>query len=78
MNIVLLEAAISLALITTVLSRDFGIRVSTTSGIWVEIVALWLVGIIVIWRGAMIIIEQLRGAQKINGNTDHGKVNSEP
>jgi len=61
----LLELAISLALFPSILSRDFGMHITSDSAaLWVEVVALWLVGIIVIWRGVMIVIEQVRGVRR--------------
>jgi hypothetical protein len=66
-NIILLEFAISLALLPSIASHDFGFHTATSSGaLWLDVAALWLVGIIVIWRGGMIIIEQVRGVRKAN------------
>ena len=63
-NIMLLELAITLALLPTTLSRDFGLHVlSNATAAWLEVAALWLVGIIIIWRGGMIITEQLRAVK---------------
>lgn len=63
-NIVLLELGISLALLPGVFSYDFGVHISTIAGGWVDVAALWLIAVIIVWRGGMIIIEQLRGARK--------------
>jgi hypothetical protein len=63
-NIIIFDFAIALALIPSILAHDFGLHVlSSTAALWVEVAALWLVGIIVIWRGGLIVTEQLRGTK---------------
>jgi hypothetical protein len=63
-NIVSLELAIDLALVPSVLSLDFGFsRLTSWPGAWVQIGAVFLAACIVVWRGFLIIHDQLRGAQ---------------
>lgn len=63
-NIVFLELVIGLALLPAVLSLDFGFsRLTSTAGAWIQIAAVFLAGCIVLWRGALIIHDQLKGAQ---------------
>lgn len=65
MNIVLLELAIALALLPAILARDFGLHVfSSAVALWIQVVALWLVGIIIIWRGGLIITEQIKAVRR--------------
>src|SRR5215472_16862785 len=61
LNIVLLEVAISLALLPSILFIDFNVHLNTTFGAWLVVLSLWSVGAIIVWRGALVIIEQLRG-----------------
>lgn len=62
-NIVSLEGALMLAMFPFALSYEFGIRIRDSPVFaWIEATALWLVGIIVVWRGYMIISQQVRGA----------------
>jgi hypothetical protein len=64
-NIVMLELAIALALLPGILMHDFGLHVLSNSAVgWIEVVALWLVGIIVIWRGGLIITEQVKATRR--------------
>jgi hypothetical protein len=63
LNIILLELAIALALISSVLSVDFGLHIADNVVLaWVEIVSLFLVGAIITWRGFLIMSSQLTGA----------------
>jgi hypothetical protein len=64
-NIVSLEFAIVLALISPVIATDFGAHfTSNITFAWIEIIALFLVGVIVTWRGALVISVQMKGTQK--------------
>jgi hypothetical protein len=61
-NIVLLELAIAFALAGPVLSVDFSFHTSTSHAFaWVQLTALWLVGIIIFWRGFLVLSTQLKG-----------------
>ena len=63
-NIVTLEFAIMLALISAILSTDFGLHIVNNAVLaWTEVVALWLVGILVMWRGYLVFIAQMRGTR---------------
>lgn len=71
-NIVTLELAIALALIVSIVHTDFGVAVVSNLALaWTEVIALWLVGIIIIWRGALVIITQVRG-NRLSRNNQHG------
>jgi hypothetical protein len=62
MNILLLEVAIALALLGSVITTDFGVHlISNLMLAWTTTTSLWLVGIIIIWRGFLVISSQLRG-----------------
>jgi hypothetical protein len=68
-NIMMLELAIALALFPPILARDFNVRIANSAAAnWNEIVALWLVAIIVIWRGVMIATEQITAARRDSSN----------
>jgi hypothetical protein len=66
-NIIALEGALGLALLPFIMSYDFGVRiVSSLVFAWVEGVSLWLIGIIIVWRGFLVVSQQLRGAVGVN------------
>lgn len=63
-NIVTLELAIGLALLPGILAIDFGInRFMSLGAAWIQIFAVFLAGCIVLWRGALVLNDQLRGAE---------------
>lgn len=63
-NIVSLESAIILALISPVISTDFNTHIASNLAFaWVEVVALFLVGIISTWRGVLVISAQMKGTR---------------
>lgn len=67
MNIVTLEVAIMLALLGSIISVDFNSNVSDNLWFaWLTVSALWLVGVIIVWRGLLVVTEQIRGAYGIN------------
>lgn len=61
-NIVSLELAIVLALLSSIIEVDFhySVEQNVLMG-WVSVAALFLVGGIIIWRGFLVISAQLRG-----------------
>jgi len=62
-NIISLEIAIALALLEPVMAYDFGLHgASDITLAWVEMIALWLVGFIILWRGLLVLSAQLNGA----------------
>jgi hypothetical protein len=62
-NIIALEGALGLALLPFIMSYDFGVHiVSSLVFAWVEGVSLWLIGVIIVWRGFLVVSQQLRGA----------------
>ena len=57
-NIVSLETALSVALLPSVLHREFGINTDTYFYGWAVVAALFAAAVIVIWRSVMIIRTQ--------------------
>lgn len=63
-NLISLDGSISLALFPAMLSIDFGInRFDNAWGAWIEIVSITLAGLIVLWRGLLVMITQMRGSE---------------
>lgn len=63
-NIVSLELSIGLALLPSTLSLDFDFsRLTSAAGAWLQVGAVFLASCVVIWRGVLIIHDQLKGAQ---------------
>jgi hypothetical protein len=62
-NIIALEFALVLAIMPFVLSYDFGIHIQASLAYgYTEAVSLWMIAVIVIWRGILIFAQQQRGA----------------
>lgn len=59
-NIVLLDLAVSLAILPSFLHRVFGLNVGMVYYLWVVAASLWLIPSIVVWRSAMIWRKQRR------------------
>lgn len=60
-NIVSLESALALALLPFVMSYDFGVRIGNSPPFaWTEAASLWLMGAVIVWRGFLVIQQQLR------------------
>ena len=53
-NIVLLDLAVSLAILPSFGHRVFGVNVSRIFFIWLVACSIWLIPIIVVWRSIMI------------------------
>ena len=63
-NLFSLDVAVCLALCPGMLRIDFHLTLlDSTLGAWVEIASIALAGLIGTWRGALIVIGQLRGAE---------------
>lgn len=70
-NIISLEIAIALALFEPVLQVDFGVNItSSVVFAWVGVFALWLVGVISVWRGALVISAQVKGRRQAQRNRE--------
>jgi hypothetical protein len=60
-NITSFEAALAFALLPFVMNYDFGVRIANSLLFaWAEGCALWLMAFVSVWRGYLIIDEQLR------------------
>lgn len=63
-NMVSLEGALSLALISSILQIDFGLRTTNVLlFLWLTVVSLWIVPAVVIWRTVIILRQQYRASQ---------------
>jgi hypothetical protein len=62
-NIIGLEIALAVALLPFVMSYDFGVRIGASPAFaWSEGTSLWLMGVFIVWRGFLVVGQQLRGA----------------
>lgn len=73
-NIVMLELAIALALLGSIINIDFGVPIVGNMALtWTIIIALWLVGIIVIWRSVLVVMTQWHGVRKARNGVSDGE-----
>jgi hypothetical protein len=59
-NIILLDLAVSLAILPTFVHRVAGVRFSTPVFLWLEAASLWFIPMIIVWRSVMIWRKQRR------------------